>query len=106
MPKITYIEVTGTEHQIDVPCGTTIMRGAVNNGIPGIDGDCGGECACATCHVYVDEAWLTKTGERTESEEALLSFADGLETNSRLGCQIRMTDVLDGLRVRMPLGQH
>ena len=106
MPKITYVEFCGKQHAVEVPLGTSVMRGAVDNGIPGIDGDCGGECACATCHVYVEEAWLAKTGARTETEEALLSFADGIQTNSRLGCQIRMTDALDGLQVRMPEGQH
>ena len=106
MPRITYIEATGSEHQVEVTCGTSVMRGAVDNGIPGIDGDCGGECACATCHVYVEPQWLAKTGERTSTEQELLNFADGVQPNSRLGCQIKMSDALDGLTVRMPAGQH
>jgi 2Fe-2S ferredoxin len=82
------------------------MRAAVDNNVPGIDGDCGGECACATCHVYVDPAWLEKTCQRTTSEDELLNFASTAQENSRLACQIRMDDGLDGLRVRMPESQH
>lgn len=106
MPTVNFIEFGGHEHRIEVPAGTSVMRAAVDNRVPGIDGDCGGECACATCHVYVDQAWLPKTGERTATEEELLGFASGTEPNSRLACQIRMTDALDGLLVRMPEGQH
>ena len=77
MPDVTYIEFNGTAHRVDVPLGTSIMRGAVDNNVPGIDADCGGECACATCHVYVDAAWLDKTGlpEPGSQEAAMLSFA-------------------------------
>jgi 2Fe-2S ferredoxin len=84
------------------------MRGAVDNNVPGIDADCGGECACATCHVYVDPAWLDKTGlpEPGSQEASMLSFAAVAEPNSRLSCQIKMTDALAGLIVRMPEGQH
>ena len=106
MPKIHFIECAGSEHLIEVPAGTSVMRAAVDNNVPGIDGDCGGECACATCHVYVDPAWLEKTGERTISENELLNFASTAQENSRLACQIRMDDGLDGLRVRMPESQH
>ena len=106
MPKITYIEFNGTEHVVDAVVGQSVMLGAVNNAIPGIDADCGGECACATCHVYVDPAWLAKVGSRTPQEETMLSFANGTEPNSRLSCQIDVTDALDGLIVRMPEGQH
>ncbi|MCP3476756.1 2Fe-2S iron-sulfur cluster-binding protein [Bradyrhizobium sp. CCGUVB1N3] len=106
MPMINFIEFSGREHQIEVPAGTSVMRAAVDNGVPGIDGDCDGACACATCHVYVDPAWLSKTGERTSTEEELLSFASAAEPNSRLACQVRMTEALDGLLVRMPEGQH
>ncbi|MBW8813612.1 MAG: 2Fe-2S iron-sulfur cluster binding domain-containing protein [Caulobacterales bacterium] len=106
MAKITYIEHDGTEHAIDVKTGLSVMEGAVKNNIPGIDADCGGACACATCHVYVDEAWLAKTGERTAMEESMLDFAEGVAENSRLSCQIRVTDDLDGLRVTMPESQH
>jgi 2Fe-2S ferredoxin len=106
MAKITYIEHDGTEHAIDVKTGLTVMEGAVKNNIPGIDADCGGACACATCHVYVDEAWLAKTGERTAMEESMLDFAEAVAENSRLSCQIKVTDELDGLRVTMPESQH
>jgi 2Fe-2S ferredoxin len=84
------------------------MRGAVNNGVPGIDADCGGECACATCHVYVDPAWLERIGlpEPGSMEASMLSFAAAAEPNSRLSCQIMMSEALAGLVVRMPEGQH
>ena len=106
MPKITYIEHNGTAHTVEVDLGLSVMEGAVNNGVPGIDADCGGACACATCHVYVDPAWEAKTGEKNESEAAMISFANGVEPNSRLSCQITVTAELDGLVVRMPAGQH
>lgn len=108
MPKVTYIEHDGTEHTVDVPVGLSVMRGAVDNNIPGIDADCGGECACATCHVYVDAAWLDKTGvpEPGSQESSMLSFAAVTQPDSRLSCQITMTEALDGLVVRMPEGQH
>jgi 2Fe-2S ferredoxin len=106
MAKITYIEHNGKSHTVDAVVGESVMRGAVDNNIPGIDADCGGECACATCHVYVDAAWLEKTGPRTETEESMLSFANGTAENSRLSCQIVVTPELDGLIVRMPEGQH
>jgi ferredoxin, 2Fe-2S len=108
MPTVTYIEYNGTEHRVEVPVGLSVMRGAVNNGVPGIDADCGGECACATCHVYVDGAWLAKVGtpEPGSMEASMLSFAAVAQPNSRLSCQIAMRGELDGLVVRMPEGQH
>jgi 2Fe-2S ferredoxin len=106
MPKITYIEFDGTEHVVEVRKGLSVMEGAVKNNIPGIDADCGGACACATCHVYVDEAWRSKTGEASAMEESMLDFADNVEPSSRLSCQIRVNDDLDGLVVRMPESQH
>ena len=102
MAKITYIEHDGTEHAIDVKTGLSVMEGAVKNNIPGIDADCGGACACATCHVYVDEAWLAKTGTKSTMEESMLDFAEGVQENSRLSCQIKVTDELDGLRLTTP----
>ena len=102
MAKITYIEHDGTEHVADVAEGLTVMEGAIRNMIPGIDADCGGACACATCHAYVDAAWTGKTGERSSMEESMLDFASDVEDNSRLSCQIRVTADLDGLVVRMP----
>ena len=106
MPKITYIENNGAEHVIDVKSGLSVMEGAVKNNIPGIDADCGGACACATCHVYVDAAWTDKVGAKSAMEESMLDFAEGVEPNSRLSCQIKVTDALDGLVVRMPESQH
>ena len=106
MAKITYIEHGGTEHTVDVKTGLSVMEGAIKNNIPGIDADCGGACACATCHVYVDEAWASKTGEKSAMEESMLDFAENVEPSSRLSCQIKVTDDLEGLTVRMPESQH
>ena len=106
MAKITYIEHDGTEHVIDVKPGQSVMEGAVKNNVPGIDADCGGACACATCHVYVDAAWTDKTGTKSAMEESMLDFAEGVEPNSRLSCQIKVSDELNGLVVRMPESQH
>ncbi|NIJ41094.1 2Fe-2S ferredoxin [Parvibaculum indicum] len=102
MAKITYIEHSGTEHVIDVENGMTVMEGAIKNSIPGIDADCGGACACATCHVYVDESWMDKVGPAESMEEDMLDFAFDVKPNSRLSCQIKVTDELDGLRVTTP----
>ena len=106
MTKITYIEFGGTEHTVDVRNGLSVMEGAIKNNVPGIDADCGGACACATCHVYVDDAWREKTGSASAMEESMLDFAQNVEPNSRLSCQIRVTDALDGLIVRLPEDQH
>jgi 2Fe-2S ferredoxin len=108
MPKVTYIEYNGAEHPVDVPVGLSLMRGAIDNNVPGIDADCGGECACATCHVYVEEPWLSKVGlpEEGSQEASMLSFAAVTQPNSRLSCQIEMREDLDGIVLRMPEGQH
>ena len=106
MPKITYIENNGTVRTVEVPAGWTVMEGAVKNRIPGIDADCGGACACATCHVYVDEEWKEIVGEPSPMEEDMLDFAADVRPTSRLSCQIRVSDALDGLVVRMPENQH
>jgi ferredoxin, 2Fe-2S len=108
MPKVIYIEHNGARHEVDVPVGRSVMRGAVENNVPGIDADCGGECACATCHVYVDPVWLDAIGAPSPDspEVSMLGFAAAAQSNSRLACQIEMRDVLDGLVVRMPEGQH
>jgi len=106
MAKIKYVEHDGTEHEVDVKPGMSVMEGAVKNNIPGIDADCGGACACATCHVYVKAEWLEKTGSRSAMEESMLDFAEGVQENSRLSCQIKVTDALDGLTVTMPESQH
>lgn len=106
MPKITYIEHNGKAHTVEVATGMSVMEGAVKHGVPGIDADCGGACACATCHVYVDPEWAGKTGKPSGMEESMLDFAEAVEPTSRLSCQIKVTAELDGLVVRMPESQH
>lgn len=108
MPTVTYIEFSGASHSVDVPVGQSVMQGAFDNSVPGIDADCGGECACATCHVYIDAQWQQLVGPipSGSDEEAMLSFAAVTQDNSRLSCQIVMTEALDGLVVTMPDGQH
>lgn len=103
MAKITYIEHNGTEHVVDVPTGLTVMEGARDNNIPGIEADCGGACACSTCHVYVDAAWVYKLPPRDDMEEDMLDFAyEPDPVRSRLTCQLKVSDALDGLVVTMP----
>ncbi len=102
MPKITFIEFDGTEHQVEAPAGGSVMRAAIDNLVPGIDADCGGECSCATCHVIVDPAWADKVGEPSDMEESMLSLAPETSDTSRLSCQIEISDSLDGLVVRLP----
>ena len=102
MPKITYIEHNGTNHTVDVQNGLTVMEGAVQNNIPGIDADCGGGMACATCHVYIKEDWFDKINKKNEGEDDMLDQAYEPKKNSRLSCQIIVSDDLDGLVVDMP----
>jgi 2Fe-2S ferredoxin len=106
MAKITYIENGGAEHHVDVPNGISVMDGAKRFTIPGIEGDCGGACACATCHVYVEEGWFERLPPPEELEQAMLDFAFDVKPNSRLSCQIRVDDSLDGLVVRTPPRQY
>ena len=106
MPKVLYVEAGGAEHHVEVPVGWTVMEGAVKNAIPGIDADCGGACACATCHVFVVEGPEGLSAERTDMEVSMLDFAEEVQPNSRLACQIKITDALDGLVVHMPANQH
>ena len=105
MPKITYIEHTGALHKIKVSNGLTVMEGAVQNNIPGIDADCGGSCACATCHVYVDEKWFKKLKKKESAEIDMLDMAYKPNKFSRLSCQITVAEELDGLVVKMPSKQ-
>lgn len=102
MAKITYIEHDGTKHEVEAENGLTIMEAAVKNMVPGIDADCGGACACATCHVYVAPDWLEKTGKIDPMEESMLDFAQERQENSRLSCQIKVSKELDGLTVTLP----
>ena len=102
MPKIIYHAFDGTRFEVDAAAGSTVMENAIRNDVPGIEAECGGACACATCHVYVDEAWVEKTGQAAAMEEDMLDFAYEQKPNSRLSCQIKVTDELDGLEVRVP----
>ena len=105
MPIITFIDATGTSRTAEGEVGSTVMEVAVRNSIPGIEAECGGACACATCHVYVDDAWAAKTGHAESMEEDMLDFAFDVRPTSRLSCQIRVRDELDGLIVRTPARQ-
>ena len=103
MTKIVYIEHSGKSHSINVQNGLTVMEGARDNNIPGIEADCGGACACSTCHVYVDPDWVGKIPEKEDMEEDMLDFAYSPDENlSRLTCQLQVTEEIDGLIVRMP----
>ena len=102
MAKITYIEHNGTEHVVEVGAGLTVMEGARDNNIPGIEADCGGACACSTCHVYIDPAWQEKLKAQEDMETDMLDFAYEPNDNSRLGCQIPITAEMDGMTVKMP----
>ena len=102
MPKITYIDSAGEQRTIDVQKGLSVMEGAIQNKIPGIDADCGGSMACATCHVYVKEDWFDKINKKNEGEDDMLDQAYEPKKNSRLSCQIIVSDDLDGLVVDMP----
>ena len=105
MPKITYIELSGKSQTIEVANGLSVMEGAVQNDIPGIDADCGGGMACATCHVYVTEEWFDKLPKKEDGEEDMLDMAFEPKKNSRLSCQIIVSDELDGLTVNTPSKQ-
>lgn len=106
MPKVTYIEAGGEAHVVDLAVGLSVMEGARANGIPGIEADCGGVCACATCHVAVDPDWYAATGGPNANERDMLDCATDPGMTSRLSCQIAMTDALDGLVVRLPVTQR
>ena len=105
MPKINYITSDAKVHEIEVKNGLTVMEGAVQNDIPGIDADCGGGMACATCHVYVKEDWFNKIPKKEDGEEDMLDMAFEPKTNSRLSCQIVVSDEIDGLEVSIPSKQ-
>lgn len=102
MATITFVQQDGTERTVEAKSGQSVMDAAVKNGIPGIVADCGGACACATCHVYVDAEWRGRTGARAELEDSMLEFAEDVQDCSRLSCQLKMNEALDGLRVMVP----
>ena len=106
MPKVTFIAHDGTRSEVEAPAGTSLMLAAVNHGVRGIDGDCGGQCACATCHVYIDGPWAAKLAPPGEHEDEMLNFTAERLPDSRLACQVELTEALDGIEVRMPVGQH
>lgn len=102
MPKVVFIDHDGTKREIEAKNGTSVMEAAVQNMVPGIDADCGGACACATCHVYVAEEWMDKLKARDDMEDSMLDFAEEVQDNSRLSCQILLSDELDGITVTTP----
>ena len=105
MPKITFIEHDGNTRAVEAEAGSTVMETAIRAGVPGIVAECGGACSCATCHVHVDEAWSGKVGPPSAMEEDMLDFAFDVKPTSRLSCQIKVSDELDGLVVRTPAQQ-
>jgi 2Fe-2S ferredoxin len=106
MVGIVYIEQDGTRHEVDAPAGMNLMEAAVKNGVAAIEGECGGALACATCHVYVPEAWQRLTGQASEDEIEMLEFGVDVDERSRLGCQIKITDEMEGLTVFTPVSQR
>lgn len=106
MPKITFVDSSGTERTVEGKNGMSVMETAIKHNVPGIDADCGGACACATCHVYVDGAFADKVGKPSAMEQSMLDFAENVKENSRLSCQIKIRDDLDGLKVTTPESQH
>lgn len=105
MAKITFITHDGEKHEVEAENGSTVMEAAIKNSVPGIDAECGGACACATCHVYIDDGWREKVGAPEAMEEDMLDFAFDIRPNSRLSCQVRVSDELDGLVVTIPQTQ-
>ena len=106
MPKITFIDAAGAQRTVEAKNGMTVIETAVKNNIPGIDADCGGACACATCHVYVKAEYLDRVGKPSAMEQSMLDFAENVKENSRLSCQIKISDDLEGLSVTTPESQH
>jgi 2Fe-2S ferredoxin len=102
MVQITYIDPSGTSRTVEAEVGATVMETAIKNDVPGIEAECGGACACATCHVYIEDAWREKVGGPSPMEEDMLDFGYDVRENSRLSCQIKVTESLDGLTVRVP----
>ena len=102
MAKITFIDFRGTAREVDAAVGGSVMEAAIRGNVPGIEAECGGACACATCHVYVDDAWMAAVGTAEPMEADMLDFASDVKANSRLSCQIRVRPELEGLVVRTP----
>ena len=107
MPKIKFIGFDGSEYDVEATVGQAVMEAAVQHLVPGIDADCGGAAACGTCHVYVDPAWFAKAGQATPGiEQDMLQLTDNVQENSRLSCQVKMDETLNGLVVHIPQAQH
>ncbi len=106
MSAVTFVEANGTEHRVEIAEGLTLMAGALQDLVPGIEGDCGGMCACGTCHVYIPDAWTERCGSKSELETEILAFAYNVDERSRLACQIVVDDNLDGIRVGLPERQY
>lgn len=105
MPSITFIEFNGSRHTVDAVVGQSLMKAAVANSVPGIDAECGGACACATCHVYIANDWQARIGQAVANEQEMLDFANEVQGSSRLACQITISAAMDGLVVSMPQSQ-
>ncbi len=105
MALVTFIDFEGVEREVDAVNGDSLMEAATSNDIPGIDADCGGACACATCHVYIDENWTNVVGAAADLESEMLEVAEDVKPNSRLACQVKVSDEMDGLRVITPESQ-
>jgi len=105
MTKVTYIDASGQSRTVEAQVGSTVMETALRNSVPGIEAECGGACACATCHVYVAPEWTAATGKASQMEEDMLDFAFEVRPNSRLSCQIKVSEALDGLVVTTPAKQ-
>lgn len=106
MPNITFIDFEGTQRTVEATVGDTLMETATSNDIPGIDADCGGACACATCHVYIDASWQDQVGAAEDLESEMLEVAEEVKPNSRLSCQVVITEAMDGLVVSTPESQY
>ena len=106
MPKVTFIEHSGVKHEVDAEIDKTLMETAISNAVPGIDADCGGACACATCHVYINGDWGEKLGKPNDMEASMLEFSDSVRPTSRLSCQIKVTSDMDGIEIELPEAQH
>ena len=106
MPKVIFIDYEGSQQSVDAQVGQSLMEAAVDNDVAGIDADCGGACACATCHVYIDQDWLAKVGLPEEIETEMLSVAEDVQENSRLSCQVMLTEEMDGIIVTTPESQY
>ena len=106
MVKVVFIEHDGSNHEVSAYVGESLMEAAVSNNVPGIDADCGGNCACATCHVFVNPEWIANVGERREMENSMLEFSENQKPNSRLACQIQVSEEHEGLTVEIPESQY